>query len=218
MKKNCALLLATIVLNQGMRAGDPLRPNHRCCEEQPAGAYSANSIYQLDARWTNDDGASFALGQLRGRPVVLVMFYASCGYACPLLVADMARLREALPANVRPQVQFALVSFDVVRDTAASLKAYRDSRRLDAQWTLLHGDNNGVKELAALLGVNFRQEPDGSFSHSNVITILNAEGEIAHQRLGLQGPLDDSMKALVTAAARPGGAGASAQESSPAIQ
>jgi hypothetical protein len=37
--------------------------------------------------------------------------------------------------------------------------------------------------------VNFRKDERGQFAHSNVISLLNAEGEVAFQQMGLnQGP------------------------------
>jgi protein SCO1/2 len=175
-----------------------------CQETTPAAAapakigdaYSRDSIYQLDARFTDDAGRAFTLGELRGRPVVLNLFFASCGYACPLLVTDMQALRGKLPAGVRERAVFVLVSFDVARDTPAALARYRAQRQLDAQWILLHGERDAVRELAALLGVKYRQEADGAFSHSNILTILNPQGAIVHQRIGLQGGLDDDAAAL----------------------
>jgi protein SCO1/2 len=88
------------------------------------------------------------------------------------------------------------VSFDTERDTPAALAQFREQRQLDAQWTLLHGDNDAVRELAALLGVKFKQEADGMFAHSNLITILNPDGEVAHQRNGLKGGLDETAQAV----------------------
>jgi len=87
----------------------------------------------------------------------------------------------------------------VARDTPPSLAQYRIQRSLDAQWRLLHGDNDGIRELAALLGVKYRQEADGAFSHSNVMTVLDPRGEIAYQRLGLNGGIDETVAALVAA-------------------
>jgi protein SCO1/2 len=168
----------------------------------PAGApaFSRESIYQLDAHFTDDSGRVVTLGELRGRPVVLNMFFASCGYACPLQVSDMQALRAQLPAGVRERTAFVLVSFDVTRDTPAALATYRTQRSLDGQWTLLHGNDDAVRELAALLGVKYKQETDGMFSHSNVLTVLNPQGEIVHQRTGLKGGLEDAAAALVAAA------------------
>lgn len=174
----------------------PAANPHAGHTELPAATFSRESLYQLDVAYTTDADLTFQLAQLRGQPVVLAMFFASCGYACPLIVADMTRLRDSLPADQRARPALVLVSFDVARDTPAALAQYRASRLLDAQWTLLHGNDDAVRELAALLGVKFKQEADGQFAHSNLITILNAEGEIVHQRAGLQGGLAEAAAAL----------------------
>jgi protein SCO1 len=36
-----------------------------------------------------------------------------------------------------------------------------------------------------VLGVKFKQGAQGQFAHSNVITLLNAQGEIVYQQIGL---------------------------------
>lgn len=191
------LFIATLFLAAGLAAAEPAAPA-ACCAPAPAaaGVFSKDSLYQADVAFTTDGGRAFRLGELRGRPVLLTMFFASCGYACPLLTADMAAIRAKLPAEIRDRAALVLVSFDTVRDTPAALRKFRDDRGLDGQWTLLHGDNDAVRELAALLGVKFKREADGNFSHSNLITVLNSEGEIAHQRNGLKGGLDETAAAL----------------------
>jgi protein SCO1/2 len=162
---------------------------------------TARSLYQLDAKWTDDAARPVQLASLRGRPIVMAMFFASCEYACPIIVSEMQHLRETLPAAVREKTQFVLVSFDSARDTPAALKAYRERMALPAGgWTLLHGDPADVQELAMLLGVKYQQDARGQFSHSNLITVLNPEGEIAHQRAGLQGDVSEIAKAVVVAA------------------
>lgn len=204
------LLLATLALG----AETPVAKKDACCEEKPApkpdaccavmdaATFSKNSLYQSDVTFTDDSGKTVTLGSLRGRPVVLDLFFASCGYACPLTVTDMLAIQERLPAELRSQAVFVLVSFDTVRDTTEVLAKYRAQRDLDGQWIILRGDDDAVRELAALLGVKYRQEADGMFSHSNVITLLNREGEIVHQRQGLKGGIDEA--AAVLTAARPG--------------
>ncbi len=176
-----------------------------CCEAAAAApsensptAFSRESIYQLDGKFVTDSGQPFSLGELRGRPVVLTMFFASCGYACPLQVTDMLAIQGRLPAELRGKAVFLLVSFDIARDTPEALAKYRASRSLDSQWVLLHGDDSAVRELAALVGVKYKQEADGMFAHSNLITVLNAEGEVVHQRVGLKGGLDETAAALAS--------------------
>jgi protein SCO1/2 len=172
------------------------KPDACCAPALAAAPFSKESIYQLDASFTDDSGKTVALGSLRGRPVVVAMFFASCGYACPLTVTDLLAIQGRLPADLRREAAFVLVSFDVARDTTAVLAKYRATRGLDAQWTLLRGTDDSVRELAALLGVKFKQEVDGAFAHSNLVTILNREGEVAHQRVGLKGGLDEAAAAL----------------------
>ncbi len=179
-----------------------------CCAAPDAAAtaaaasapFSARSLYQLDAAWTDDAGQAVSLATLRGRPVVMAMFFASCEYACPVLVSDMKRLRALLPAAVRETAQFVLVTFDTARDTTDVLKGYRARSELDGSWTLLRGDDAAVQELAMLLGVKFKQDARGQFAHSNLITVLNPEGEIAHQHAGLSGDVSDAAQAVVVAA------------------
>lgn len=189
------LLLAFCALATGPAMAASDKPA-ACCAPQPAAPFTKKSLYQADAAFTTDAGEAFTLGALRGRPVVLTMFFASCGYACPMLLADMENLRAKLPADIRDRAAFVLVSFDPLRDTTAALAQFRVQRGLSDQWLLLHGNDDAVRELAALLGVKYQREADGNFSHSNLITILNAEGEIVHQRIGLKGGLDEAATAL----------------------
>lgn len=171
-----------------------------CCAAPPIAAsaapLSARSIYQLDARWTDDGGRTVTLASLRGRPVVVAMFFASCEYACPVLVNDLARLRAQLPEAVRAETRFLLVSFDTARDTPSALQAFRSRMALDAGWTLLRGDDDAVRELAMVLGVKYKQDARGQFSHSNLLTVLNREGEIAHQLAGLNGDVSEAARAV----------------------
>ncbi|HYD85616.1 MAG TPA: SCO family protein, partial [Opitutus sp.] len=135
-----------------------------------------------------------------GRPTIVTMFFASCSYACPMLLSDLHRLREALPPAVREEAQFVLVSFDSERDTPEALRAYRERTNLNAKhWTLLHGDPAAVQDLAMLLGVKYKRDARGEYAHSNLITVLNAEGEIVHQQSGLQGEVVESARAITLA-------------------
>jgi protein SCO1 len=172
-----------------------------CCVAVPSAApLSARSLYQLDATFTKDDGAATTLAALRGRPVVLAMFFASCEYACPVLVHDMQRLRALLPETIPERVQLVLVSFDVERDTPAALRQFRARVSLDAGWTLLRGGSPAVQELAMLLGVKFKRDARGQFAHSNLFTVLNADGEIVHQHAGLNGDVSTAAKAVAALA------------------
>ena len=169
-----------------------------CCRPITAQTnYTDKSLFLLESTWTADNGRAVKLGALRGRAQVVAMFFSSCQFTCPLTVSDMKRIEAALPENLRTNTDFLLVSFDGGRDTPAVLRAYRAKRELSNQnWTLLSGEPDDVRELAALLGVIYRKDANGDFAHSNVITVLNAEGEIVFQQPGLNMPTDDIVAKL----------------------
>lgn len=179
-----------------------------CCapgtalEHNPdAAPWPDRSIYQLESRWTNDFGESLKLGSLAGRPQIVVMFFASCTAACPILVHDLQRIRAALPSAVREQTGFNLITIDGERDTPEALRQFRRSRGLPGkQWTLLRSGDDDTLELAILLGVKFKREGNGQFAHSNLITVLSAEGEVNYQLAGLRQDIEAVVKAIEGAA------------------
>jgi protein SCO1 len=181
-------------------AGEPDSTNrpHSCCSQaQSAAAFTDKSLYQTGSRWTMDTGRQIKLGALRGKPQVVAMFFANCQYACPLLVNDMRRIETALTPAERARVGFVLVTFDPKRDTADALAEYRRVHNLPTErWTLLRGEPEDVQELAALLGVRYKQDARGQFAHSNIITVLNAEGEIVHQEVGLLQDISESVRII----------------------
>lgn len=159
-----------------------------CCSTNsslPASAPTDKSIYQVETTWTSDLNKPFKLAQLTGKPQIVAMFFASCKYACPIIVHDIRRIEAGLKEAGITNVGFVLVTIDVERDTVQRLHAYREQRGLDDNWLLLRGTSEDTLELGALLGVKYKKDARGQFAHSNVITVLNAAGEIVHQQVGL---------------------------------
>jgi protein SCO1/2 len=156
-----------------------------------------NSLYQLEGTWTRESGAEVRLAEFAGHPVAIVMFFGSCRRACPTLFADMKRLEAAVAPQALDGVRFLMVSIDPARDTVEALANMAANYQLDlSRWALLVADDSHTRELAALLGVRYRDQADGQFSHSNVITILNPDGEIVLQVEGLNQPLEAARTAL----------------------
>jgi protein SCO1 len=203
MKSKTSVLLVIALLAFGRANADDQKPAlHSCCaaaEPIPPVPFTGKSMYQLESSWTTDAAAQIKLGALRGKPQVLVMFFASCQYTCPFIISDMKRIEAGLPSELRTNVNFTLVSFDSERDTPEALRGVRAQRGLaGANWTLLRGEPEDVRELALLLGVNYRKDAGGQFTHSNLITILNAEGEIAYQQAGFNQPPGGALKQLTS--------------------
>jgi protein SCO1 len=169
--------------------------------ELPATEYSAKSIYQLESVWTTATEQPLRLGQLQGKMQVLAMVYTTCKAACPIIVSLMQRMEAELPSELRPHVGFVLVSFDPERDTPSALSAYSAKMHLDPMsWVLLTGHPDDVLEVATLLGIRYKRDQSGDFTHSNVITVLNKAGEIVHRREGLQQDTAPTLEAIRRAA------------------
>lgn len=144
---------------------------------------SDQSIYNVNSSWKTRSGTSVSLSSLQGKIQVLSMVYTHCEYACPRILADMKRIRDAISDEALAQTHFTIVSIDPKRDTPKRLQAFADENDLSKkQWTLLNGQQGDILELAALLGFKYKRISDTDFTHSNMITILNKEGEVAYQR------------------------------------
>lgn len=144
------------------------------------------SIYNLPSKWTNQDGRNIEMKDLKGKVLVMVMIYTSCKSACPRLVADMRNIESRLPENVKEKVQLVLVSIDPEVDTPKRLKAFSIENKMQGnQWLFLRSTEENTREFAAVLAVNYKKISPIDFSHSNIISVFNAEGELAYQQEGL---------------------------------
>lgn len=162
------------------------------------------SVYQLDGEWTDAHGQPFRLAQLRGKPVLALLFYGTCQSACPILVRDLQRIDALLPPEDRKRVRYLLVTFDPAIDTPERLAAYAKAHALeDGRFTLLAGTPDQVRELAAVLGVRYRATGDGQYGHTQRITLLDREGVLVESFDGLDRPLEPIAARTREAIARP---------------
>ena len=144
------------------------------------------SIYNLPSKWTNQDGKNIEMKDLKGKVLVMVMIYTSCKAACPRLVADMRNIESRLSEDVKENVQLVLVSIDPEVDTPKRLKSFSIENKMDGnQWVFLRSTEENTREFAAVLAVNYKKVSPIDFSHSNIISVFNTEGELVFQQEGL---------------------------------
>jgi protein SCO1 len=146
---------------------------------------SERSIYRLPSSWTLDDGKPLRLDELRGEPQVLTLFYTTCTGSCPITVKGLQMFEQGEKSAGKARARFLLITVDPERDTLAVMRRYRRDMRLESEsWRLARGSESDVRKLAALLGFNYEQIESGEFMHSNLITVLDARGQIVHQQSG----------------------------------
>jgi protein SCO1/2 len=96
-----------------------------------------------------------------------------------MIIDSMRVTRNALAPVERDRIDLLAVSFDPARDSVAALHGYAQKRKLDAPaWTLARAEPAEVRRLSGVLGLQYRQLPDGEFNHSSELILLDADGRI----------------------------------------
>ncbi len=156
------------------------------------------SIYNLPSNWTTQNGNEIELKELHGKVVVMVMIYTSCQAACPRLVADMRNIESQIPNEKKDDVQYVFVSIDPDTDTPERLKAFAKENLMDDdKWLFLRGTENDTREFAAVLAVNYKRISPIDFSHSNIISVFDQNGELVHQQEGLGVDNIETVQAII---------------------
>jgi protein SCO1/2 len=103
-----------------------------------------------------------------------------------MLISTIQRFELGLPEANRKRLRVLMVSLDPERDTPAKLTEVAQRHRVDAaRWTMARAEAGDVRRLAAALGIQYRQLPDGEFNHSTVITLLDPQGRLVKQTSAL---------------------------------
>lgn len=164
---------------------DPSPTASACCLPLDSGPFSDSSLYHLESSWTDQDSRTLELGSLRGKVVLVALIYSSCKGACPMILEDMRKIEARVAQGHPDKLHYLLVSIDPEVDTPEKLKAYSEKAGLGPSWTFLNGQDDDILELAALLGVKYKKTSETDYAHSNIISVLNPQGEIVHQQEGL---------------------------------
>ncbi|MGG7035158.1 MAG: SCO family protein [Flavobacterium sp.] len=176
-------------------------PKKNTPEDPKSKNISDLSIYNLPSKWTNQDGKDIELKDMKGKVLVMVMIYTSCKAACPRLVADMRNIESRLPKEIKQNVQLVLVSIDPEVDTPKRLKAFSIENKMDGdQWTFLRSTEENTREFAAVLAVNYKKISPIDFSHSNIISVFNTQGELVYQQEGINANADETIKKITAEA------------------
>lgn len=167
----------------------------------PPDSLPGDSVYRIEAELTDQSGRVLAFAETAGEVRLTSLFYASCGYVCPLLIEQIRGIEAALDSEQKQRLRVLLISLDPERDTPAALAELARKRKLDLQrWTLARPLPADLRKLAAVLGVQYRRQDDGEVNHSTVISLLDAQGRILAQTRKLGAEPDAEFVAAVRAA------------------
>ncbi|WP_233871178.1 SCO family protein [Paraburkholderia adhaesiva] len=163
----------------------------------PSISLPGDSLYQLPLALQDQQGRQFDLASMRGRPVIVSMFYTACSAACPLTVDTIDQIRHALNVPDRAEPSVLLVSMDPEHDDVVNLAAMAKAHQLDpAHWRLTRTTAGDTMAFAATLGVAYRRRTDADFSHNAVIALLDENGRIV-ARTSVIGKVDPAFVSAV---------------------
>jgi len=158
----------------------------------------SDSIYQLDARMTDQGGRTTTLAARRGRVQLVSMFYTSCRYICPLIIDSGLAIEKQLTPAEKTRLGVTLVSMDPKRDGADALMRVASRRKLDlTRWTLLAPKPGDVRTIAGMLGIRYRELADGEFNHTSALVLLDAQGRILARTEKMSGTPDPEFVSAV---------------------
>jgi protein SCO1/2 len=150
-----------------------------------------DSIYHLQVSLEDQDGLKAGLDQFKGQPVLVTMFYANCPHVCPLIVSTIKFTESELSDEQKMELRVLTISIDPERDTPALLKETMERHSVDnSRWQMVRSERGDVRAIAGVLGIKYKQLPDGEFNHSTKIILIDREGrQIAMtQQLGRHDP------------------------------
>ena len=126
----------------------------------------------------DQNGEPFTKDDLTGQWSLLFFGFTHCPDICPTTMADMARLKQNLPADIAEQTQGVLVSLDPARDTPELLNDY--VAYFDPEFVGVTGDFLQIRRFANQVNVAFTkvtQGDDYTVDHSGNIVIINPYGD-----------------------------------------
>jgi protein SCO1 len=133
--------------------------------------------------------------KLRGKIVAINFIYTTCSDVCPLFTVEFARLQQALRSQTRQNFFLVSITTDPEIDSPKILKAYAQRFDADLQnWAFLTGDESRVQDVWKAFGVQVIRKDRGLVQHTNLTTLIDAQGTRRINFLGAQWQFSDFLK------------------------
>jgi protein SCO1 len=152
------------------------------------------TIMPLDLPLRDEQGQTVTLGQLLGRPTLLLFVYYRCPGICDPLMREVAHNLDMIELRAGSDYQVVTISFDpgetpeVAQSKKAEILATMKARRPpDAGWRFLTGPESSVAALTEAAGFKYRYDPEThSYLHATSLIFLTREGRIVRYLGGVE--------------------------------
>nr|WP_169084014.1 SCO family protein [Paenibacillus sp. PL91]MBC9200310.1 SCO family protein [Paenibacillus sp. PL91] len=127
------------------------------------------------------DGNEVTLASTNGKARIVYFYFANCPDVCPPTTFLLSQVQDQLEAEGKLGTKAELISitFDPLRDTPEVIRDFAKRHFADFNgWQFLRGDEAETMQLAKDFGIGVIKNEDGSFMHTNAITIVDQDGQI----------------------------------------
>jgi len=149
----------------------------------------------MPLKFKNQKNQDVMLSQFSGQKVVLALFFSSCQYACPLILAEMKKIEKGLNPSKVKNIHWVMVSIDPETDTPQVLADFAKQKKIE-HYQLLTGRSKDIRKLSALLETSYRKAGIKNFDHAILISLLDEKGILVHQQFGSSQDLGELFKKL----------------------
>ncbi|MFE5323982.1 SCO family protein [Paenibacillus sp. NPDC056579] len=135
-----------------------------------------------DFKLENIDGKQVGLSSdLAGKVKLVYFFFSTCPDVCPPTTYSLSKVQDQLVKKgvFGDKTAIASISFDPTKDTVAQLKEFSSRYHPDYKgWYFLRGEEAATMDLANKFGVMVVKDQQGTFSHNNVILLVDKKGDL----------------------------------------
>lgn len=145
----------------------------------------------LDAKFFDEYGKEFTLGELIDKPTILNLVFYECRGICSPIISELAHNLNNVDLQLGKDYQVLTISFD---PTEVPANAYSkkvnylkilDKKPPDNAWKFLTGDSLNIYNLTDAVGFYFYKDRD-QFVHPGVLIFISPDGKITRYLLGTE--------------------------------
>lgn len=157
--------------------------------------HEAARKYFTDVALVNQHGETlrFYSDLIKGKVVVINVFFTSCHGACPPMILSMQKIQDQLGDRLGKEAHLISITVDPAIDTPAQLKEYAQKFKARPGWHFITGRKEDVEFALAKLGQSVKERED----HTNIFIIGNENTGLWKKAFGLAKP-EELLKVVAT--------------------
>jgi protein SCO1/2 len=164
------------------------------------------SRLEKDYTFVDVDGRAFALDEMIGKPLILLLSYYGCDGTCPILNTNLKKVLSKIDRfKIGEDYKVLTVSFDK-HDSQETLRHFIKKSEIPMNmrkgWrhAILKNKETDIDRLTTSVGYNyFWSRADQVFLHPNVLILFTPEGRVARYLYGTAIDKDTLELALIDA-------------------